>query len=109
MATFAKDTTRAAVEAVALARYPEGDDSPYEDMSERVFALLVDVGAVYADMLADEMGERFARELDGEPATRTLADFLGGPVEVALQGLRENLEMRLPGGGLPGGETAPPV
>jgi hypothetical protein len=106
--TFAKDTTRAAVEAVALARYPEGDDSPYEDMHERVFALLVDVAAVYADQLTDQMGERFARELDGEPATRTLADLLGGPVEVALQGLRENLEMRLPGGGGPG-EPFPPV
>lgn len=98
---FAKDTTREAVERMALGRYPEGaeDAHGYEAMDERVFALLVDVAAVYVDIIADQAGDRFAAELDGAPVVRTLGDLMGGPMEMALQGLRENLEMRTAEGG----------
>lgn len=101
--TFATDKTREAIENLAIARYPYGaeDEHGYRSLDEKVFALLVDVAAAYTDIMNDGAVGRFAAGLDGERAERTLGDMAGGPVEVTVQGLRENLEMLADGSAEP--------
>jgi hypothetical protein len=81
------------VAAIADTQY-SGDEYSYDNLAERLFALLVDVAWAYELQLRRADG-RVA--LSDDPTTVPVSmAFLAGftPRDVLVQGLRENLEMR---------------
>lgn len=70
------------VTTLAEERY-SGDDEGYDDLNQKLFGLLVDVADAYVKSLE--------REASDDPAP-----FFAGttPMQCAMLGLRENLDMR---------------
>jgi hypothetical protein len=84
-------------DVTALAQTHYGDDEAgYDTDGERMFALLVDVADAYVLNIRARMTDEYERAdaQDREPV-QSMGTAAGmGAVEIAVQGLLENLEMR---------------